>query len=200
MDRLYFEARKREKKQPLSKGGRRQRKDSRKGVLEDVLRFLNHTTLGDKQSFYDHEHPILDGVDDSIDGSTHIARLTNEITRIYNFLSAHFVTRGVYLGKTTKMRFAERFSMHRHKAKPNESIFMTTLMEFNYIPLSYKNNYFGDSETLALAYERKLLNTIVEKNEVPLMNDQENGGGGKMSSQTDIGVVYCLFAIQLKNT
>lgn len=194
-DTKEFKARQRERTTP------RKRKDSRKrGLHEGVEGLKRVSTLEDKHSFYVETEPILTRVNDNSSGNQNIVDLLNEIKRIHTYLVGNFDTcSGVYVGKTTKMRFPERFSMHRKKAGTGECVIMVSIAELQFVPQRYIDDFFGDSETLALAYERRLIGMLKDY-DIPIYNQNkkermEKGGGGKMASVQDVGCVYVLCVV-----
>jgi hypothetical protein len=168
------------------------------GIGYKLRELATKPILHDKDGFY-----TLDwDYDDSMlkkKASTpyeNVTTICNRICTLYHDLSRTFIHSGVYIGKTSKQRMGERFSLHRNKTRnqENKCVVMICVASFSndedvidaLIPFE------ATGEDMALMYERLVMKQI----NVPLYSDEmDSGGGGKVGSGESDGIVYALVVL-----
>jgi hypothetical protein len=132
----------------------------------------------------------------AIDPLHNVAVLLQRVKLVHACVRESFAyTSGVYIGKTSRQRISDRFTMHLYKvAGKDASIVMVTLATFADADVPPTLANFGvRGESLALLYET-LLTTAAAEAGLPPFADDTHPGGGKMS-KADFGLVYVLMIV-----
>jgi hypothetical protein len=157
------------------------------------------TSLDDKDGFYtlSWEYDESELVSKATTPEINVQVICNRIQLLYEDLACVFTVSGVYIGKSSKLRMGERFSLHREKTREKQQcVAMICVATFSNedVPdmfLPFEEN----GEDLALKYERLVMKRL---SAVPRYSeDMDEGGGGKVGSGISDGIVYALIVLSL---
>jgi hypothetical protein len=175
------------------------------GIGYKLRELATKPTLHDKDGFYtldwDYDDSML--VKKAMTPTENVTMICNRIRTLYHDLSHTFIHSGVYIGKTSKQRMGERFSLHRNKTRnqENKCVVMICVASFsNEDVIDALIPFEATGEDMALMYERLVMKQI----NVPLYSDEmDSGGGGKLvvGNRMELCMrwLYCRLLVVLGN-
>ena len=159
-------------------------------------------SLSDHESFYCPEWPSVDFpktgelVPRAADPSGNVATLLNRVRAVYELATETFpYCSGVYAGKSSRTRVAERFSLHRAKVKGKAAaVVLVVLSTFSTsdVPAELVA-YQVEGEVFALLHEN-LITKAIRASGLPEYREEAIAGGGRVGAH-DVGLLYMLLVV-----